>query len=69
MLDQTRIDALRANNLNDRQLFINGKFQASLSGKTVDVISPVDGEKITTLSDASSEDVNLAVKSARKAFD
>jgi len=69
MLDQTRIDALRAKNLNDRQLFINGKFQASLSGKTVDVISPVDGEKITTLSDASSEDVNLAVKSARKAFD
>ena len=39
MLNQARIDDLRAQNLDDRQLFINGKFQAALSGQTIDVIS------------------------------
>lgn len=69
MLEQTRIDHLRAQPLADRQLFINGSSQAALSGNTIDVISPLDGKKITTLSDASAEDVDLAVKAARTAFD
>ncbi len=35
----------------------------------MDVISPIDGKKLTTISDASAQDVDLAVKAARTAFE
>jgi gamma-glutamyl-gamma-aminobutyraldehyde dehydrogenase len=35
----------------------------------MDVISPIDGKKLTTIGDAGAEDVDLAVKAARAAFE
>ena len=51
------------------QLFINGKYVPSISGKTFDTINPATQEKIASVSEAGPEDVDLAVKAARAAFD
>lgn len=59
-----------ASKLNYRnQLFIDGKFVSAQSGRTFDAISPIDQKILTSISAAQSEDVDLAVKSAKKAFD
>ncbi|KAE8718792.1 Retinal dehydrogenase 1 [Hibiscus syriacus] len=51
------------------KLFINGHFVDSISGKTMETMDPRTGEVIVRVSDADSEDVDLAVKAARHAFD
>lgn len=50
-------------------LFINGKFTASQSGKYFATINPAKEIRIADIAEANAEDVNLAVKSARKAYD
>jgi acyl-CoA reductase-like NAD-dependent aldehyde dehydrogenase len=52
-----------------KQMFINGEYVNALSGKTFDAISPIDQSILTAISAAQSEDVDLAVKSAKQAFD
>jgi aldehyde dehydrogenase (NAD+) len=51
------------------QLLIDGKFVNSMSGKTFDTFHPATEEKITSIQEADSADVNKAVAAARKAFD
>jgi len=51
------------------QLLIDGKFVNSSSGKTFDTFNPATEQKITSVQEASVEDVNKAVKAARRAFD
>jgi aldehyde dehydrogenase (NAD+) len=51
------------------QLLIDGKFVNSSSGKTFDTFNPATEEKIISVQEANVEDVNKAVKAARKAFD
>ncbi|KHG07688.1 Aldehyde dehydrogenase family 2 member C4 [Gossypium arboreum] len=51
------------------KLFINGKFVDSVSGKTFEAIDPRTGEAITRVSEGDTEDIDLAVKAARQAFD
>ncbi|XP_038998201.1 aldehyde dehydrogenase family 2 member C4-like [Hibiscus syriacus] len=51
------------------KLFINGKFVDSVSGKTFEVVDPRSGEAIARVSEGDKEDVDLAVKAARQAFD
>ncbi|TYI17202.1 hypothetical protein ES332_A07G007500v1 [Gossypium tomentosum] len=51
------------------KLFINGNFVDSVSGKTFEAIDPRTGEAITRVSKGDKEDVDLAVKAARFAFD
>lgn len=50
-------------------LFINGEFQKAKSGKTFDTINPATEQKLAKVAEAGDEDVDLAVKSARKAYD
>ncbi|MBC6971339.1 aldehyde dehydrogenase family protein [Bacillus sp. Xin] len=52
-----------------KELFIDGKFVPALSGKTFDVWNPATEEVLAVVSEAGEEDVNLAVKAARKAFE
>lgn len=52
-----------------KDLFIGGKFVKSVSGKTFDVINPADETVTATIQRGSTEDIDLAVKAARKAFD
>ena len=48
-------------------LFINGEFVDAKSGKTIDVINPVNGEVVGKVSAGDKEDVDIAVKAAEKA--
>src|SRR5438477_2879170 len=49
-------------------LFIDGKFVAPRSGKYFDSINPATEEKLAEIADANARDVDLAVKSARRAY-
>lgn len=50
-------------------LYINGKFQPALDGKTFSVVNPSTGKEITQISEASAKDVDAAVKAARQAYE
>jgi acyl-CoA reductase-like NAD-dependent aldehyde dehydrogenase len=52
-----------------KQLFINGKFVNSIKNQTFDIINPNDETVLTTVQRGSIEDVDLAVKAAREAFE
>src|SRR3954471_18354460 len=49
-------------------LFIGGKFVAPRSGKYFDSINPATEGKLAEIAEANARDVDLAVKSARKAY-
>ncbi|GLJ16426.1 hypothetical protein SUGI_0279120 [Cryptomeria japonica] len=51
------------------QLFINGEFVDAISGKTFETYDPRTGDVIARVAEAGKEDVDLAVKAARNAFD
>jgi gamma-glutamyl-gamma-aminobutyraldehyde dehydrogenase len=69
MTDQATIDALRGTVLTPRGLLIDGKSGPSISGKTDDVISPLDGSVLTTTAAGSVEDTERAIVAARNAFE
>jgi acyl-CoA reductase-like NAD-dependent aldehyde dehydrogenase len=52
-----------------KKLYINGKWEPSVSGKTFKTLNPSNGEVLAMVSEAEHEDVDRAVKAARKAFD
>ncbi|WP_182057530.1 aldehyde dehydrogenase [Pantoea sp. ME81] len=51
------------------QAFINGRFTAAVSGKTLETTNPATGEILTHIAACESADVNLAVQGARSAFE
>src|SRR5580692_9333855 len=51
------------------ELFIDGKFVPPSSGKYFDSINPATEEKLTEIAAANEQDVDLAVKAARRAYD
>lgn len=51
------------------KLLIDGQFRDSVSGKTFETVNPATEEVITRVSEGGAEDIDLAVKAARKAFD
>ncbi|KMY44862.1 betaine-aldehyde dehydrogenase [Bacillus sp. FJAT-27916] len=52
-----------------KQLYINGKFVEAAGGKTFDTMNPATGEVLAKVAEAEAEDIDLAVKAARKAFE
>jgi acyl-CoA reductase-like NAD-dependent aldehyde dehydrogenase len=50
------------------KLFINGEFVDAISGKTFNTINPATGEILAGIAEGGKEDVDLAVKAARAAF-
>jgi len=52
-----------------KKLYINGQFVESKSQKTFDTYNPATGEVLASVYEASAEDIDIAVKAARKAFD
>ena len=49
--------------------FVDGEYVAAASGATFDCISPIDGRVLAQVASCDVADVNLAVASARRAFD
>lgn len=66
---QEKIEALRNLAVAPQALFINGIWQDPADGAVLDVVSPIDGRRLTTIADAGAEDVDRAVKAARAAFE
>lgn len=52
-----------------KKMLINGEFVPAKSGRTFDTINPATGEVITKVCEADKEDIDLAVKAARNAFE
>src|SRR5215471_15440645 len=52
-----------------RQLFIDGQWTAAASGKTFQTPDPATGETLAHIAEGDAEDIDRAVKAARKAFD
>ncbi|KAI8205234.1 aldehyde dehydrogenase [Colletotrichum sp. SAR 10_76] len=50
-------------------LYIDGKLVSGTKGKTFETLNPATGEAITAVHEADAEDVDLAVKAARKAYE
>ncbi len=69
MLNQNQINELRDQAVPKQGLFINGRDVSSAGGKSMDVISPIDGKVISRISDAGTEDVDAAVNAARSAYE
>src|SRR5581483_8780840 len=52
-----------------KKALIDGKWQEARSGKTFEVLNPANGEVIARVADCEKEDVDQAVRAARRAFD
>ena len=52
-----------------RKMLINGQWVSSISGKTFPTYNPATGEVLAQVAEGDREDVEQAVKAARKAFD
>jgi phenylacetaldehyde dehydrogenase len=52
-----------------RQLFINGQWVDAASGRTFDTPNPATGETLASVAEGDAEDINRAVKAARRAFE
>jgi aldehyde dehydrogenase (NAD+) len=50
------------------ELYIDGKFRKPSLGKYFDTINPSNHQKIAKIAEATSKDVDMAVKAARRAF-
>jgi gamma-glutamyl-gamma-aminobutyraldehyde dehydrogenase len=68
-MKQAEIDALRHSRLPPQELFVGGQHVPAQDGRTLEIISPIDGSMLTTMADAGPADVDSAVAAARKAFD
>src|ERR1035437_1984384 len=52
-----------------RKMFIDGKWVEAASGNTFPTYNPATGEVLAQIAEGDREDIDLAVKAARKAFD
>ncbi|MGH1575814.1 aldehyde dehydrogenase [Planktotalea sp.] len=68
-MDQTQIEALRAQAVTPFTHIIDGKQVAASDGATLDVISPIDGSVLTTIAKGTVSDMERAIASARASFE
>jgi gamma-glutamyl-gamma-aminobutyraldehyde dehydrogenase len=68
-MKQEQIDALRQHIIPNQQLLINGQWVSAVSGQTLPAISPINGQTLCRIAAAGSEDVDQAVKTARRSFE
>ena len=68
-MEQSKIDALRANPVEPQSHIINGKRVPASDGGTLDILSPIDGNILTTAAKGTAQDMQAAIASARAAFD
>lgn len=68
-MQQAQIDRLRSAAIPVQQLFVGGRPEPALSEQRLDVVSPIDGEVLTTIVDGNAADIDRAVKQARLVFE
>jgi gamma-glutamyl-gamma-aminobutyraldehyde dehydrogenase len=69
MLDRTHIEQLRHATVPPARHVIDGERRPASDGGTLDVISPLDGQVLTTMARGTTEDADAAIAAARRAFD
>jgi phenylacetaldehyde dehydrogenase len=52
-----------------RQLFIDGQWTDAASGQTFETPNPATGETLASVAEGDAEDINRAVRAARRAFE
>ena len=68
-MDQMKIDALRAKPVAAASHLIDGRQMPASDGATMDVLSPIDGQVLTTIAAGTAADMEAAIASARAAFE
>jgi gamma-glutamyl-gamma-aminobutyraldehyde dehydrogenase len=68
-MDQSKIDALRAQPVPAFHHLIDGAHVPASDGATMDVRSPIDGQVLTTTAKGTAADMEAAIASARAAFE
>lgn len=68
-MDQGKIDTLRARPVPAFSHLIDGRHVAASDGATLDVVSPIDGQVLTTIARGTTADMDTAITSARAAFE
>ena len=69
IIDQLSIEALRTTQIPHQRLFIGGNWIDAITSNRLDSLSPLNGNLLTTIAEAGSKDVDLAVASARASFE
>ncbi|WP_170476101.1 aldehyde dehydrogenase [Ruegeria arenilitoris] len=68
-MDKFEIDRIRDHVIAPAKHIINGERVDAADRGTMDVISPIDGRKLTTIPKGTEQDAKSAIRSARAAFD
>lgn len=68
-MDQTQIEALRAQPVAAFSHLIEGQHVPASDGGTMEVLSPIDGQPLTTVARGTAADMEAAIASARAAFE
>ena len=56
-------------NPSTRALLIGGKFEQAASGKTFDTVNPATGGVLASVAEGDAQDIDRAVRAARRAFE
>ena len=65
----TAVESIRKPRIHQTQCFIDGQWTPAASGKTFDTIDPATEEVICQVAEGDAQDVDLAAKAARRAFE
>ncbi|MEL6642103.1 MAG: aldehyde dehydrogenase [Pseudomonadota bacterium] len=68
-MDAQKLEQLRKMPVPEAQHIIDGEQVTASDGGTLDVISPIDGTRLTTIPRGTADDANRAIAAARQAFD
>ena len=68
-MDQSKIDTLRYEPVPAFTHLIDGKHVPASDGATMEIVSPINGQVLTTVSKGTVSDMNAAIASARTAFE
>ena len=69
MYNQQEIDKIRYNSIPEQKLLIGSKWVKAKQGKIQNIISPINGEKISEIQVTDEADVDEAVKSSKAIFE
>ena len=68
-MDQSAIDALRAAPVAAVEHLIDGRACPASDGRVMEVLSPIDGQPLTTMARGTEQDMEAAIAAARAAFE
>lgn len=68
-MNQASIDAIRAKPVVEFSHVIDGKHVAASDAQTMDIVSPINGQQLTTVARGTAVDMQSAIAAARQAFD